>query len=893
MESWLVLLGLAVLSVPVLLVVGVVMLVRLRGRVAELEHEVEALWNQRAAASEAADEPTLADWVSRPAAPQPERVPATPSPPTPRAEPVAAPPVEARPAPTPPPLPPRDTSPLFETAATAPPPPSRPDPLSLAFRAVRRWFTEGNVPVKVGMLVLFAGVAALLKYASDQGWLRMPIEFRLSGVALAAIGGLVFAWRQRHARRSFALALQGGAVGVLLLTVFAAFKLYGLLPSQVAFALSIVLVAALGVLAVAQNALALAVLGLLAGFLAPLWLSTGEGNHVALFGYYTVLNLAIFGIAWQRAWRILNALGFGFTFGIGTLWGALRYRPEDFASTEPFLLVFFALYLAIPLLYARRRAPGRRDLIDGCLLFGTPLVAFALQAGMLEGARMTIAFNALGLAALYALLAAAVRRSERLAPFVLPYVVLAVGFATLAVPLALSAEATASVFALEGAGLLWLGVRQQRRLPQLTGAGLQLASAVAFFLAISDTWFSPMPVGNATYMATLLLAIAGFASAWTYRNLAGPQAAPLAALFYVWALAWWLGGGLREIELFAPRATHADAQIALAALTAWLAAEAFARQRARALAWTSALLLATPLLLAWVQQDAHRHPFGDYGVFAWLAYGGLGLRALRCLRGHEAPEPALAHGVWWLSWGLAASLALAYAAESGALGAGWVFAAGAAPWLALAALLQWRETVVAVPFGSAFAGWREALRTVLAAGFALAAFIALFHAGDSAPLAYVPLLNPLDLAQLAMLAMLTLWWRFAPEDVRPWRGHVMAAAGLAFVTAVTLRATHHWGDVPWDVGMGSSSLVQTALTVVWSVLGVAGWIAGSRRGMRALWLAGAVLMGVVLAKLVLIDRGHLGNLLGIVSFLAYGLLCTAVGYFAPVPPRTRLQEAVP
>ncbi|MGN6514020.1 MAG: DUF2339 domain-containing protein, partial [Lysobacteraceae bacterium] len=37
--------------------------------------------------------------------------------------------------------------------------------------------------------------------------------------------------------------------------------------------------------------------------------------------------------------------------------------------------------------------------------------------------------------------------------------------------------------------------------------------------------------------------------------------------------------------------------------------------------------------------------------------------------------------------------------------------------------------------------------------------------------------------------------------------------------------------------------------------------------------------------LVLVDRSHLGNLFGILSFLAYGLLCTAVGYFAPAPPR--------
>ena len=35
------------------------------------------------------------------------------------------------------------------------------------------------------MLVLLAGVAALLKYASDQGWLNLPIELRLAGVTVA------------------------------------------------------------------------------------------------------------------------------------------------------------------------------------------------------------------------------------------------------------------------------------------------------------------------------------------------------------------------------------------------------------------------------------------------------------------------------------------------------------------------------------------------------------------------------------------------------------------------------------------------------------------------------------------------------------------------------------
>ena len=114
---------------------------------------------------------------------------------------------------------------------SAPPPPSTPDVFTVAARAIKRWFTVGNVPVKIGMLVLLAGVAALLKYASDQGWLTVPIELRLAGISAAALAGLVFGWRQRDSKRSFALAVQGGAIGVLLLTVFAAFKMYHLIPA--------------------------------------------------------------------------------------------------------------------------------------------------------------------------------------------------------------------------------------------------------------------------------------------------------------------------------------------------------------------------------------------------------------------------------------------------------------------------------------------------------------------------------------------------------------------------------------------------------------------------------------------------------------------------------------
>ena len=82
--------------------------------------------------------------------------------------------------------------------------------------------------MRVGVIVLFFGVAFLLKFASEH--IEIPIEARLIGVAIGALVMLAIGWRLRLSRPGYGLILQGGAIGVLYLTVFAAFRLYQLLP---------------------------------------------------------------------------------------------------------------------------------------------------------------------------------------------------------------------------------------------------------------------------------------------------------------------------------------------------------------------------------------------------------------------------------------------------------------------------------------------------------------------------------------------------------------------------------------------------------------------------------------------------------------------------------------
>jgi len=802
-------------------------------------------------------------------------------------------PAPAMPPPLTQPLPGAASQPRAATPAR-PGKPAQPDLAAVATARIKRWFTEGNVPVKIGMLVLFAGVAALLKYASDAGMLRVPIGLRLSLVALAAIIALLVGWRQRDERRVFALSLQGGAIGVLLITVFAAFRLYALLPPPAAFVLLVVLVAGVGLLAVLQEALALAVLGLLAGFLAPILTSTGHGSHVALFSYYGVLNLAILGIAWKRSWRVLNLLGFVATFGIGSAWGVLQYRPELFASTEPFLILNFLFYLAIPLLYLHRAAPDQRKLIDGCLLFGNPLISLLLQAALLQWRGQPLAFSALTAAIIYVAVAWSIRGRDNFGILRDAWAVLAIAFATLAVPLALSASLTGSIFALEGAGLIWLGLRQQRRLARWSGVALQLAAAFALVIGRGDS--APMLVTawlDRDFIGALILVAAAFASAASYARLGTDAVLQrwTAVLLYGWGLCWWLGASWSEISRHVGPSGEAAAATGLLALTGWAAAEA-ARRRPRfelgtVVAWTAPILLAAILPLVLRQLLDGQPPLWGWNLLATAAAAALGWRTLQCLRGWSRPA-VLAQLGWLWRWALVASATIKVLLQGApGISGAWILLLVLLPLCALAALALARPHWIAPPLAELLPKLRPPLLGSVLFMLGLYWLAGLFMAGDTAPTAYLPLLNPLELLLILISLLFARWLGDGATTaaLRQARPMVLGVLGMAVLTSATLRAVHQLGHVPWNDALFDSSLAQMSLTVVWSVFGLLAWVWGSRRGQRLVWLAGAVTMGVVLAKLLLIDRSQLGNLFGIASFIAYGLLCTVIGYLAPAPPR--------
>ncbi len=800
-----------------------------------------------------------------------------------------------------PPTPPPRTS--SQTVAPAP----TPNPLWA-------WLTGGNTIVRVGVLILFIGVAFLVKYAAEHS--MFPIELRLASVAAGAVALLLVGWRLRlnPDRSGYALTLQGAGIAILYLTVFASLRLYSLIPAAMAFPLLVGIAGFSALLAIRQDAMALAVVGVAGGFLAPILASTGGGSHVMLFSYYAVLNAGIFLTAAYKAWRPLNLVGFVFTFVIGLVWGGQYYRSDYFATTEPFLVLFFVAYVAIAVMYAFKQAPRLTHYVDGTLIFGVPIVGFGLQAGLVRGMEFGLAFSSLALAAFYLLLATWLHQTMRpqLKLLIESFLALGVIFATLAIPLALDARWTSAAWALEGAAVYWVGVRQDRKLARTFGLLLQPLAGVAFF----NGWqYNPdtYVVFNRQCIGALLMAGSGlFLNRLISRSDTSTTGMEkgVSPFLFVWGFAWWMAAGFGEINRFVltdgPYLNAA--RLVFIALSALLFSVAHSRMCWREAAWPQLALLPAMLMIAVPTFATTSHLFGYGGWWAWPLALGIHYWLLK----RHAPDVRTVPETADTSPSLTGYFAVVHAATMllvagiGAIELNWQMQkwglidsawSVAAVMLIPCGLLLWvssRAADTAWPVSAFAKSYRLYAGVPIVIALCLWSLYANFtHDGQSAPLPYLPVVNAIDLGHLFLLMTAIVWRRRvfvesdggSGPDVQ--RLFMVVGSGLVFIwlNAILLRTLHHWADVPYRFEpMLRSVLVQASLSLFWTVLALGLMLFAARKMRRGVWMAGAALMAVVVGKLLLVDLSHLAGVERIVSFIGVGVLMLVIGYVAPVPP---------
>ena len=766
------------------------------------------------------------------------------------------------------------------------------------------WVTGGNLLTRIGVVILFIGVVFLLRYFAEM--ITISIELKLAGVALAGAALVIVGMRLTGTRPGYGVSLAGAGAGILYLTTYAALRLYDVLPPELAFVVFVTIALLTVGLAMRSDAQPLAGLAIAGGFLAPFLLSTGEPTPLTLFSYFAVLNAAIFALAWVRSWRALNVLGFVFTFMLGLFWGHRFYRPEYFATVQPFLVLYFLFYVAIAVLYAVRAPLRTRAPVDGLLVFGVPLIGFALQTGLVRDHRYGAAISAFALAAFYGVLAAGLfrRKEPGLGLLGRAFLVLAVIFVTVAIPYAADARWTSAWWALEAAGVYWIGCRQQQSLARACALLLQLGAAVAFasdLVRESDHIFL-----NANFLGSTLIAVAALVTAWLadhHRDRVSSFESKWVPFMLLWGLVWWYGGAAREMVVALPARAVPNAMLAF--VTGTVALPLILRHWLRwpQLARFGVALLPAMALVGMQDWERMHTTLRAWGfvvwplawIVHWCVLHEADARRLDEAKTDTPPQP----GAAWLQHAHTAS-AIALVAWISWEASEWVgrwFAEGTV-WIACAAAWPAIAYLALAPRLGAWRGWpwadyRDAY--AVSAATAIAALLAVWFVlvnlvspGSAAPLPYVPLANPLDFTLIAALLVLFAWTRATDvlDEVNAYRWFGVAV--FLLVNAVVFRAVHQWLDVPWRwSALLRSTTLQATLTLMWTATALPLMVTANKRAIRPLWMVGATLLAVVVGKLFLLDLAALSGLSRVVAFLGVGVLLLVIGYLAPLPPAAR------
>jgi len=791
-----------------------------------------------------------------------------------------------------------------------------------------QWLAGGNWIVRGGLAILFIGLVFLAKFAYENALL--PLELRLAAIAGFAITLLVVGWRSRLDQPTYGLSLQGGGIAVLYLTVFATSKMTLLLPASVAMAVLLMVAVLVAWLAIQQDAMILAVIGTIGGFMAPVLLSTGQGSHIALFSYFAALNAGIMTVALGKAWRPLNVLAFFFTFGIAGLWGMQSYRPEFQVSCLLFLSLFYAMFVVVTMLFTRHQthAGDYERAIDATLLFGVPTVTFGYALYLLKPFEYGGAFAAVLLSAIYLALALFARAQENLAQLKTPWAALSLVFATLAIPLAFDARVTSSIWALEGAAVVSYGWQQARPKARFFGYCLIFLGTVGFIKYWPDVTDS-IPILNALTMGLLVLALAyGVVGLATNRfgNNPAQSSSPNdsdEALTVSWLMAIALAftGALAIMTELYLRNPETTAGIAAPALL-WLWALALQRLGSYA-QWpqTTApsivlpvLTLLLPLSHAGVQGNLTNQGlvFTALSLSGLLAWQAVALKSLLPDWQTHFKETSLVSTIlllpgftlvaygWLILMRGRNTWSSAIIPESGFTLHGWFIPLAAAlPVILLWWLARSKESLSLETSSPRQWQWlhgdEELPDNTLAKQRRVFALLALFYVvavtffydGGSAGLRYIPLFNLYELVAIA--ALLALYRALRNTGVGEYYSNeqqtrIIGGLGFVLANSILSRLLSNYFGAEFEFGFAwHSAIAATTYSIVWTLTAlVAMWIA-SRQMMRGLWMVGAVLLAVVAVKLILIDLSKVGSLARIVSFIGVGILMLIVGYVAPIP----------
>ena len=247
----------------------------------------------------------------------------------------------------------------------------------------------GNWLARIGVIAVIIGTGFFLKLAFDNNWIG-----EIGQVVIGIIAGLIFLyggvyWQKKYPQ--YSQALFGGGIAILYLSIFAAvgpFELINFYPAMGLFLLISITAAGL---AIRQESLTLAILGIIGAFAAPF--TTGffgesnEGIDLAtkttlaspswhLMAYVIVIDIGILALSTFRHWRWFTLLGLLGSLATFTIWRDVYSNEISLLISQTSLTVIFLIFVAATTLFhiIWRRPPKVYDqslmIINAIAFFG-------------------------------------------------------------------------------------------------------------------------------------------------------------------------------------------------------------------------------------------------------------------------------------------------------------------------------------------------------------------------------------------------------------------------------------------------------------------------------------------------------------------------------------------
>ena len=774
--------------------------------------------------------------------------------------------------------------------------------------------------VWIGGLTLALGGFFLVRYSIEAGLLGPGVRVMLGGIfalALFAAGE----WTRRKESVS-AIAplpvanipaiLTAAGTAVAFATVYASYALYSFLSPPIAFA--VLGAVALGTLAAALlHGPALAGLGVIGAFVTPILVASNQPSYGALYVYISIVTAAAFALARARLWRWL-ALA---TIAFSLLWlligidGLATIGPVAFGAIANFALA--ALLVVAGFMFGPSAEPGRVDPVSSLSIAASGFVATVLVLsaghappalivfGVLIAATLAVAWRAesasaaVGAAAVFVFIvfaAWAVRGNPDFAA-VPGGAMIGIGPEPYEASVSLHLTVAAIFAALfGGAGFLAQGRSVSALVPVIwsaSGVFVSLALLVALYARIAHLDRS---IPFAVVGVALAAAFAAATELLSKRDSRPGQSISI-ALFATGTLA-----ALASAFTFALEKGWLTIALALMSLgTAWISM----KRPIPFLRWLAAILATIVVLRIGYEPRIVGDDIGTTPILNWLLLG-YGIPALSFWggaylmrhRGDDAPLRMVE------SAAILFTVLLAFIEIRHFINGGDVYRHAS----------DFTETALQVCVALAMALGLERLRIrsgsivhniaalLLTVAAAFATVFGLFVFTN-------PMLWRIDVGNgvinllllgYALPAVLALLLSYAVAGRRAaLYGKTIAAAALllalAYVTTMVRHAFHGSILNNWTM----SDAEQYAYSVAWLTFGIillgAGLLLPSQRAR----LASAVIIGITILKVFLIDMSNLTGAYRAFSFIGLGLVLVAIGwlYQRILFKRPRAAQATP